>query len=1100
MSVHPAIAAALRGFEPSEEQQRAIEYAPLPMGIIAGAGSGKTAVMAARIAHLVVSGAARPAQILGLTFTNKAAAELRERIDLALVHLELPPGEEASVFTYHGFADRVLRDYGPKIGIEPETALLTEAQAHMLVGRLLEEVTFEHLRATWLPSLIAKVRGLSESCANHLCTPQQVLAADTAMAAEYERQGQRVQTRLQDLWRDRPDLCTVVDAYIERKRELGRIDYGDQIAFAHKVVAERPEVAQTLRERWPFVLLDEYQDTNIAQRKMMEAVYPPGSAITVVGDPDQAIHAWRGATLHNILAFPTHFAHRDGSLAATYPLEVSYRSGRRILEVANAIISAIPSERRGGEKVLRHFPPTGEGEVTCDLVASEVDEARLVAEEIARGTADASGAPVPYSEIAILCRGRRLFPALAVELRRAKIPVEIVGLGGLLSVPEVVDLRAYLRLVVDPADNISFARIAMGPRWRIHYRDMAALARWAAKNTGALRAALEERAEQPGEVDPGTERFSLSEAAGRVDEIDDLSAEAAERVRSMHADIERMRASVRGATLGEAIERILAASGIEDELAVAGTDVARAARANLASFLDGAAAFSPLEGEASLGAFLEYLAAADETEDLEVAQPQQDDAVKLMTIHQAKGLEFDVVFIPGMAKGIFPNDRVEDNPFKSMTELPYTLREDRSFLPSFDKVMSRFEQALKERAMEEERRLAYVALTRARKVLRLSAAHWYGECATPSPRGRFFEELAGAPATEDADERPAHPAVQVRRTDPAPAENPIRQEWARRAEGWPRADGEVEDALFASGWRAAAERAAEDPEAVREIASAARVDRGAFEKERELVAQQLEIVSLPGAPPKVDDRLTSLSVSSLVQMSRCPKQFYWTIVRPLPRRPSRAARLGQEIHRWIEIRAIGQQRLDDPEEPPDLAPEEVADVPSGTKPPVSTEDLKRAFESSRYAALSPRYTEQPFVIALDGGYLVRGRIDAIYVHHDGSWEIVDYKTGNEPDADDPTSRLQLAIYAIAARQVWGVDLATLKLTYFYLKTGKAEPMLASELTTTEADLLDMFTRVEARAFEPTPSAICDSCDFLGFCDAGRAFTAVQHGATRAPLS
>ncbi|MDQ3645491.1 MAG: UvrD-helicase domain-containing protein, partial [Actinomycetota bacterium] len=175
MSAHPAVIAALRGFPPSDEQQRAIDHPPTPLAIVAGAGSGKTAVMAARIAQLVVSGAARPSQILGLAFTNKAARELADRIDLALSHVDLPTGEEVSVFTYHGFADRILRDYGPKVGVEPDTALLTEAQAYMLVGRLLEGITFDHLRPTWIPGLIGKVRSLADNCANHLRTPEEVV-------------------------------------------------------------------------------------------------------------------------------------------------------------------------------------------------------------------------------------------------------------------------------------------------------------------------------------------------------------------------------------------------------------------------------------------------------------------------------------------------------------------------------------------------------------------------------------------------------------------------------------------------------------------------------------------------------------------------------------------------------------------------------------------------------------------------------------------------------------------------------------------------------------------------------------------------------------
>ncbi|HVL65532.1 MAG TPA: UvrD-helicase domain-containing protein, partial [Actinomycetota bacterium] len=364
--VHPAVARALGGYEPTPEQAAAIYHPPEPLALIAGAGSGKTAVMAARIAHLVTSGAARPSRIVGLTFTNKAAHELDERIRRALAEVDLPPGEEVAVFTYHGFADRLVRDFGPKIGVEPEVALLSPAQVYLLIERLFSEITFETLRVTWLPSLVDKVRQLADACGNHLVTPEQVAEADAAMAAAYEREGTAPPRDLERVLTERPELCKVVRAYIDRKREMGRIDYGDQIALAHRIVQERPEVAAQLRERWPVVLLDEYQDTNVSQRKMMEAIYPAGSSVTVVGDPDQAIYAWRGATLFNILEFPQHFPRASGEAADVKTLQRSFRSGRRILAAADAIIAEIPAERRGGEKVLEHHPPTGEGEVRAD--------------------------------------------------------------------------------------------------------------------------------------------------------------------------------------------------------------------------------------------------------------------------------------------------------------------------------------------------------------------------------------------------------------------------------------------------------------------------------------------------------------------------------------------------------------------------------------------------------------------------------------------------------------------------------------------------------------------------------------------------------------
>jgi len=232
-----------------------------------------------------------------------------------------------------------------------------------------------------------------------------------------------------------------------------------------------------------------------------------------------------------------------------------------------------------------------------------------------------------------------------------------------------------------------------------------------------------------------------------------------------------------------------------------------------------------------------------------------------------------------------------------------------------------------------------------------------------------------------------------------------------------------------------------------------------------------------------------MSVSSMVQLSRCPKQFYWTVVRPLPRRPGAAARLGQDVHRWIEIRSVGQGRLDDSEEPVDLASEEIGRPVLAREPPASSVrlagKLKSTWKASRFSDMIPRFTEQPFVIALPDGLQVRGRIDAVYVHEDGTWELVDYKTGREPHESDVVARLQLAIYSLAAQEIWRVDPGRLKITYFYLGSGRADPIPATELTTTCDDLTAMFEQVQAGGFEPRPATICSSCDFLRFCDAGR---------------
>ena len=255
------------------------------------------------------------------------------------------------------------------------------------------------------------------------------------------------------------------------------------------------------------------------------------------------------------------------------------------------------------------------------------------------------------------------------------------------------------------------------------------------------------------------------------------------------------------------------------------------------------------------------------------------------------------------------------------------------------------------------------------------------------------------------------------------------------------------------------------------------------------MAEQLQLPGAPRPSRAHDLRLESMSVSSMVQLSRCPQQFYWTVMDPLPRRASAAALLGHDIHRWIELRSVGQRRFDEPEAPVNVPFEDKADHKAHPAQKGSTaaleQKLKGTWQASRFSEMIPRFTEHAFVLALPGGLSVGGRIDAVYVYEDGSWELVDYKTGLEPDDADPFARLQLAIYSLAAQKIWKVDPCRLKLTYFYLATGRADPIPATGLTISDDDLSAKFGEVQAGRFEPRPGPMCRSCDYLRFCGAGK---------------
>ena len=1067
--VSPAVRAALRGQDPTVEQLEAITAPVGPAHLIAGAGSGKTAVMAARIVHLIDRLGVEPAAILGLTFTNKAAAELEQRVRQALAAGGRDPasGAEITVSTYHAFAAEVVQTFGVRVGVEPDADLLSDAQQYQLLLSILETERFEHVQVRSPGTTIGAALRLASACADHMIDPRLVTQASMEVVKRAE-DGEDLPRWLVGEARERAELGRLVERYDAEKRRRGRIDFGDQVAKAVELVEGFEEIAEALRTRFPHVLLDEYQDTNVAQRRLMQRLCPPGSSIMAVGDARQAIYAFRGATMYNLLAFPTHFPEPQGQ-GRPLSLSTNFRSGRRILELANAVIERIPDERRGGLPLVP-LPANGEGEVRAALLDDQITEAAFVAEQVVAARRDglASGKLPAWRDLAVLVRSKRLLGPLREALEQRDVPVEVVGLAGLLETPEVVDLISMLRVIDDPGANVALARLLLGPRWRIGYRHLYRLTKWCSRHNWRLREGM------PGEdPDPGDVAFALAEALDHLPEVEGLDDKARTRLAEFRRELRSLRRHVDGPLL-DLVQTVLARTGVWAELEARGTDRrAASARQNLTGFLDRVAAFAPVEGEPSLRAFLAWLDAVDEaSEAVEATQPAPVDSVKLMTVHQAKGLEFDMVVVAGLASatakdgsavnGIFPNARV-DSPLNARG-LPYELREDAAHLPRYTGNYRAFRNALVERAMEDERRLLYVAATRARQLLVLTAAWWYQgsdkRAKGPSP---FWREAADHPMVEvlvQADEPPASPLAERlagRRAWPGPARQP----------------DEVADQLFPEGWAGAVELARRDPGAL-----AARVGPGeqdayqaALSAQRHLVElRHVPVVAGPPEAPRV------LSVSQVLAYAACPRAFYWTVVRPLPSRPRPAARVGTVVHRLLERRA---RQLPDLVE---LEPDEWAQ-PSGTDPGLVAR-ARRNFHASRFATMEA--PEPEVAVALRSGqWLLRGRIDAVYRTADGV-ELVDWKTGvsQAGDRPEPGALDQLALYALALDQAGQLGGGSCRITYCYLggdEVGEASRLLDQAALDTQARLLaEILARIEAGG-EPSSYRACGrpACEVCG---------------------
>jgi DNA helicase-2/ATP-dependent DNA helicase PcrA len=1025
---------------PFTDEQLDAACAPLAPGlVVAGAGSGKTSVMAARVVWLVATGQVAPDQVLGLTFTNKAAAELAGRLRKGLAQAGIPstgtaeePGEPV-VSTYHAFAGRLVTEHGLRLGVEPRSRLLADATRYQLAARVLRRhrgpVT--HLTSP-LNMLVGDLVSLESELSEHLVDPEQLRAWDAEWlevveATCAETAGQRgTKGHCDDLRtmavaaRRRRELASLVMAYRAAKADLDAIDFGDQVALAARLAETVPEVGQAERERSTVVLLDEYQDTSVAQRRMLVGLFGGGHPVTAVGDPCQAIYGWRGASVSNLDGFPRHFPDPDGSEAATFALAVNQRSGGRLLALANKVASSLRSRHR----IVELEAPPAKAELGRAVVALHTtwqEECAWVAAQV-KAAVDAG---TPLRECAVLVRARSDFADLYAALTSAGLPVEVVGLGGLLQLPEVADVVAVLQVLDDPTANAPLLRLLTGPRWRLGTRDLAVLGR---------RARELLKVEQGADARPDDET-ALEQAVAGVDPVDVValadaldrpghegwSVEGVQRVTALNAELRGLRVA-RDEPLLDLAHRVVEVTGLDVELAASPEAVQARRRESLAAFFDVVAGFTDLDGESSLSAFLAFLRAAEEHErGLDAVTPSGSDAVQLLTAHRSKGLEWDVVACPDLTRKVFPSDTLRDRWTTSAAVLPGPLRgdaEDQPVIAGYDKEgLKAYVQECRDHLEREERRLGYVAFTRARHLL-IGSGHWWG-ATQKKPRGPspFLEELRahaldGGGNVEVWAEKPdedSNPALvePERHVWPAPYDEAPH---ARRREA---AAAVVADlAALEAGAALPADDLAGLLPWERDLLE--RYDREAvllLEEER-TARRGVREVALP----------TALTASQLLRLQEDPAGFARELARPLPRRPVAAARRGTRFHAWVEA-LFGERPLLDPEELPGAEDDGLADD-------AALAELQEAFLASPWSRRRPHAVEAPFVLPL-AGRVVRGRIDAVYDLGDGRWEVVDWKTGSE--SADP---LQLAVYRLAWARLVGVDPSAVQAVFLYVATGE----------------------------------------------------------------
>jgi DNA helicase-2/ATP-dependent DNA helicase PcrA len=1030
-------------------QQWAAVAAPLePAVVIAGAGSGKTSLMAARVVHLVATGQVAPDEVLGLTFTTKATAELRGRIRDALDAAGLGPGVrpglgrgpddggeperlEPTVSTYNAYAASLLAEHGLRIGHEPDTRVMADASRYQLAARVVDRHRAPVRQLTDSPThVIDYLLQLDAAMSEHLVSPAEVRdfhrgqrpLFQQAVAEELAGKGRKtyvdavtdVLTRMDQ----REELLDLVEEYRALKQQLGLMDFSDQIALAARLVAAHPDVGAAERAKFKVVLLDEYQDTSVAQARLLAALFAgpagQGHPVTAVGDPNQAIYGWRGASVSNILEFGQWFPAADGRAVPSYPLTVNRRSDTRILEVANRLAAPLHAEF-GQVQPLQAAPGAAVGEVRTSVHETNADELAWLPGQVV--AAHEAMAEPSWRRIGVLTRDNATAAEVFDALTSREIPVEIVGLQGLLRLPEVAEVVSTLALLHDLTKNADLLTLLNGPRWAIGPRDLALLGRRAQDLAGRRPPAAdvgvtEGLARAVDGADPA-ELVSLCDALDDPGEAA-YSAEARERFALLSAELRMLRRHV-GEPLLDLVRRIIDTSGLDIELASSVSPAAAARRDNLDLFVKAVAEFQAVDGTVTLPALLAYLQAEDEMgTGLDVATPSEADSVKLLTVHRAKGLEWDAVFLVGVCEEKFPSARTRSQWTTGCWVLPAPLRGDAADVPQLrghDKVaLDRLKADARAHEAQEELRLGYVAFTRARHQLSVSSYLWRPDRQKPLGPSAYQQVVRGQLA--EWGEPPEQWLDRPEKGTPNPlAEKPVAVPWPVTTR-----TREAELRLAAAELVRSVAADAEDPEL--DVVESARVQEWDDELVRLLAEARADRAAVVEVPLP-----SSLSATSMARLRDDPAAFARELARPMPRPPSPAARFGTRFHAWVEAR-FGQQGLIEPDELPGRADQGIDDEDE-------LRELVKAFESGPFADRPPHRLEAPFALVL-AGQVVRGRIDAVYQQEDGSWLVVDWKTNRRHDAD----ALQLAVYRLAWAELAEVPPQRVTAAFYYVRDGE----------------------------------------------------------------
>ncbi len=958
------------------EQRRAVIHEAGPLLIVAGAGTGKTTVITRRIAWLVATKRARPSEILALTFTDKAAAEMEERVDVLV-----PYGyTDIWISTFHAFGDRVVRDHALDLGLAPDFRILTKPEQIIFFREHLFEFPLEYYRPLGDPTKhLEALVGLFSRAKDEDVTPTEYLA----YAGELTRQAAATPSdvELQDLARQQQEIALTYQRYQDLLAKEGLVDFGDLITLTLRLFRERPTVLRAYQERFKYILVDEFQDTNYAQFQLVRLLATANQNITVVGDDDQSIYKFRGAAISNILNFLDVYPR-----AAQVVLTQNYRSSQPLLDAAYRLIRHNDPDRlevkSGIGKRLHAVRREGKPveHVHFDTLSSEADwVGASIAERVERGD-------FRYKDFAILVRSNHDADPFLRALNLRGIPLRFTGSRGLYNREEIRLAMAFLRALVRPVDALSLYYLGVSPLYLVAATDLAKALSYADRKNRTLEHVFRHLDSFP----------ELAE---------ELTPETRAAIAKLLEDLEEMRRLMKDHVTGRVLyEYFVVRTGYIRRLATSGLPEDEVRVANLAKFFDIVAKYGEIAAYDRVPEFVKHMDELIEAgDDPPVAEADfEQDAVNVLTVHKAKGLEFPVVFVVSCVADRFPTrNRGERIP------LPDPLVKD--ILPGGD-----FH-------LQEERRLFYVGMTRAQRELYLTSARDYGGVRSRKV-SRFVLEALDLPQV-DATAFRASPVEAIYRHAPPGNDQ-----------------------------------------------------------------QQLEGVLPPDQP-------LSISYRQVDDYDTCPLKYKYTHILRVPLLRDHRVVYGTAIHEAVHEYHRRKARRQPVSFDDLLAHFERVWLNEGF---ISREHedqrqeegravLRRFFEFQEASGMIPTFVEAPFSFQV-GSTRVKGRWDRVDIRGD-EVVLIDFKTSDVRTQKDAHRRtresLQLMIYALAYREVYGVSPTRLELQFIgpqQVLVGAANP--DADMLAEAREIIERVANgIRAQQFIATPDyyRACRYCAFASIC-------------------